>query len=89
MLIVNFTQFFPAVWVVTSIERLKTVFTVLMLNNVQCATIFGMTTLDAYAKPLLQYWPRTTYVNIYGKNLTVCGAGCTPDIRPAVMTSTA
>jgi len=59
-------QFF-LLFVVTIIERLKTVFTVLMLNNVQCATIFGKTTVDAYAKPLLHYCQRTTYVHIYGK----------------------
>jgi len=34
-------DFFSAVWVATVIERLKTVFTVLMLNNVQRATILG------------------------------------------------
>jgi len=72
-------------------------FTVLMLNNVQPATIFGTTIADGYAKLLLKYWPTTTYVYIYGKNLWEFGGrpsvpspfGCTPDVRPAVMQSTA
>jgi len=62
-LIANFTQFLSAVWVVTVIKRLKTVFTVFMLNNVQR----GTTVVDACAKPLLHYCPRTAYVYIYGK----------------------
>jgi len=61
----NFTQFF--LLFVTVIERLKTFFTVLVLNNVQRATIFGTTIVDAYAKPLLHYWLKTTYLYIYGK----------------------
>ena len=38
-------------------------------DTVQRATIFGMTTVDTYAKLQLHYWPRTTYVYTYGKNL--------------------
>jgi len=59
---------FSAVWVVTIIKRLKTVLTLLMLNNVQRAANIRTTIVDLYAKPLLHYWPKTTVPKCtYGK----------------------
>ena len=51
-----------------------------MLNNQQHATIFGTTIVDAYAKPLLHYWPKTAYVYIYGKIFLVSVWGHVPPL---------
>jgi len=39
----------------------------LIANFTQFFLLFGTTMVDAYAKQLLHYWLRTTYMYIYGK----------------------